>query len=361
MKKILIFAFLYILTSTSIFANTYIDKVVLWYRFRVIKYDTQNPDFVFKVWVNPNYWATDLRTLMEKNNWISAINWAYFCPADYRECWWQNFTENERYVQWFKIWTNSTTGHRVVFAVDRSNTPFLFQTDNISDGRENSIYYWISNFPLLLRWGESKYEDYVNLWLIDSKMEAKMSRNFICSDYTNRYIFSWYVSNITMEKLPEILLEFGCRNALNLDAGASNAMIYNWRYIVWPGRDILDWIIVERKGVDVNAINEIAKEAMKVLKKRVEWKTYEEKVKYMDDIWSVLENYRQQVYDKYSLDTYDKEWKKDGYQISIKTASNLSVIYLVNYLVKLSSDAKDEFLDEEKLRQEEEDRKSWLF
>jgi hypothetical protein len=157
------------------------------------------------------------------------------------------------------------------------------------------------------------------------------------------------------------LLEFGCRNALNLDAGASNAMIYNWRYIVWPGRDILDWIIVERKGVDVNAINEIAKEAMKVLKKRVEWKTYEEKVKYMDDIWSVLENYRQQVYDKYSLDTYDKEWKKDGYQISIKTASNLSVIYLVNYLVKLSSDAKDEFLDEEKLRQEEEDRKSWLF
>jgi exopolysaccharide biosynthesis protein len=30
-----------------------------------------------------------------------------------------------------------------------------------------------------------------------------------------------------MEKLPEILLEFGCRNALNLDAGASNAMIYN--------------------------------------------------------------------------------------------------------------------------------------
>jgi hypothetical protein len=361
MKKILIFMFLYTLTLSCAFANTYIEKVVLWYKFRVIKYDTKDPNFIFKIWVNPNYWATDLRTLMEKNNWISAINWAYFCPADYRECGWKDFTDNERYIQWYKIWINSTTGHRVVFAIDEKNSPFLFQTNNINSWREEQIYYWISNFPLLLRDWESKYEDYVNLGLIDSKMKTPMSRNFVCSDYTNNYIFSWYVSNITMEKLPEILLEFGCWNAINLDAWASNAMIYNWKYIIWPGRNILDGIIIERKWLDVKAINDAANVAMGILKKRVEWKSYDEKVKYMNEIWNILENYKQTIYDKLSLDTYDKDWKKDGYKITIKNVNDLTIVYLLNYLIKLSDNAKKEFLEEEKLKQEEESKKSWLF
>jgi hypothetical protein len=36
---------------------------------------------------------------MEKNNGISAINGSYFCPADYKECGGQDFTDNERYIK----------------------------------------------------------------------------------------------------------------------------------------------------------------------------------------------------------------------------------------------------------------------
>ncbi|MDR0771602.1 MAG: phosphodiester glycosidase family protein [Candidatus Peribacteria bacterium] len=35
-----------------------------------------------------------------------------------------------------------------------------------------------------------------------------------------------------LKSLPDILLKVGCFNALNLDAGASSAMIYNGRYII---------------------------------------------------------------------------------------------------------------------------------
>ena len=56
---------------------------------------------------------------MEKNNWVSAINWVFFCPADYRECGGKNFTKNERFVEWLQYSQNYDTWDRVVFAWDK--------------------------------------------------------------------------------------------------------------------------------------------------------------------------------------------------------------------------------------------------
>jgi hypothetical protein len=42
----------------------------------------------------------------------------------------------------------------------------------------------------------------------------------------------------------------------------------------------------------------------------------------------------------------------------MKGLENLSNIYLVNYLIKLMSDAKIEFAEEEKIKQEEKDKES---
>jgi len=50
-------------------------------------------------------------------------------------------------------------------------------------------------------------------------MTAKIDRNFICSDINNRFIYTGYVSSISLIDLPDLLIKFGCYNALNLDAG----------------------------------------------------------------------------------------------------------------------------------------------
>ena len=40
-------------------------------------------------------WDT-LDNLIKKENWISWVNWSYFCPADYKVCNWINFTDRAR-------------------------------------------------------------------------------------------------------------------------------------------------------------------------------------------------------------------------------------------------------------------------
>lgn len=356
LKKLFLIIIFFLLFAQNTLANNFIEKTIDSYKFRYVKYDTQSTDYVFKVWANLDYNATDLRELMEANNWISAINWVFFCPESYKECGWKNFTFNERYVEWEKIWTSTGTNYRVVFATDKDNKPFLFQTDKINSDKEKDIYYGFANFPLLLKDWEDKYKEYVELWLIDEKMKAKMQRNFICSDDTNRYIYSWYISSIKLEDLPEELKKIWCKNALNLDAGYSSAMIYNWRYIIWPWRDVLDWVIIERKWLDTKKIIEISKLVLKKIEKKLSNKTYEEKLQFIDNLSSTLTKIRVKIYDKNSFDIYDETWKKIWYEINVRSLKNLQNIYLINYLNKLLYELKNTYIDEntKKINEEKE-------
>lgn len=367
MKKIALLIcalFLFIWTNNS-FANNFIDRTIDWYRFRVLGYDTRSPDFNFKVWVNSDHWATPLRELMEKNNWISAVNWVFFCPADYPECWGLDSTEHERYYQWYRVGPHDNTWDRVVFAVDKQNKPFLYQTWKINTSRESSIYYWLANFPLLLWNWESTYDTYEELWMIDYKMKAKMQRNFICHDETKRYIYSWYISAIELKKLPEILKKFGCYNALNLDAGASSSLIYNGRQILWPGRDILDWVIVERKWLDTAIIRENVEKAVEKFRKKISSNEYKQRILIVDTVTEELEKMRNNIYNKYSFTTFDKDWKKDWYEIFVKDIETLTLLYTINYMNKELYNLKKYLTAEEeerlKLDKKEEDNKSWLF
>lgn len=345
-KKLFLIIIFFLLFAQNTLANNFVEKTMDSYKFRYIKYDTESKDYVFKIWAKPDYEATDLRELMEENNWVSAINWVFLCPADYKECGWKNFTKNERYVEWEKLWKESSTEYRAVFALDKNNKPFLFQTDKINPSLEEKIYYWFANFPILLQDWKSKYDDYVEMWLIDKKMKNKMQRNFICSDVTNRYIYTWYVSEIELEKLPDELVKLWCSNALNLDAGKSSAMIYNSRYIIWPGRDVLDWVIIERKGLDTNKLIELSKKLKSIIEKKLTKKSYNEKIEYLDNFMSVLTKIRTKIYDKNSFDIYDETWKKIWYEINIRNIKNLENVYTINYLNKLLYELKKSYIEE---------------
>lgn len=358
-KKWTIIVWLFFLFNTNVIANNYIDRTIDWHKFRVVKYDTKSSDYIFKIWVNPDFWATNMRELMEKNNWVSAINWVFFCPASYKECGWKNFTNNERYFEWIKIGTSLSTQDRVVFAVDNKNNPFLYQTHKINPEKESDIYYGFANFPLLLQDGESKIQDYIDLGLVDSKMTAKIDRNFICSDINNRFIYTWYVSSISLNDLPDLLLKFWCNNALNLDAWWSSAMLYNWRYILWPGRNIMDWVIIERKWLDTKKIIDNSIKAVAIIEKKISKKSYEEKIEYINNLITSLTKVRTSIYDKSSKDLYDLEtWKKNGYEIEIKNLKNLEIIYMINYLNKLFSELKVKITDE---HNQSEDKNNLLF
>jgi hypothetical protein len=41
-----------------------------------------------------------------------------------------------------------------------------------------------------------------------------------------------------------LLLKFDCYNAINLDTGGSTAMVYDGKYVKWPGRNIMDAFVV---------------------------------------------------------------------------------------------------------------------
>lgn len=360
---IVILSFLFVQITS---ANNFVSIKLDWYNFKYIKYDTKSKDYIFKIGVNPDYTATSLRDLMELSNWISAINGVFFCPASYRECGGRNFTHNERYYKWNKIWMSVSTQDRVVFAVDKNGSPFLYQTDKINPNDEDKIYYWFANFPLLLQDWVSKYNDYVDLWLIDKKMTAKMQRNFICSDKTNRYIYTWYISAISLEKLPEVLIKLGCNNALNLDAGWSGAMIYNSRYILWPGRDVLDWVVIERKNLDTKKIIEKSKKVKLFIEDRLTNKSITEKVDYLNTLTTGLTKIRGNVYEKNSIDLFDEEsWEIVWYEINVKKIKDVEKVYFLNYLNKLFAELKEYYINEdiEKIETEKEriNKENWLF
>lgn len=373
-KKLIILIAVYTIFAQISYANNYMEKTVWGYNFRVIKYDINSQDYIFKIGVNKDYEATTLRELMEENNWVSAINWVFFCPSTYKECWGKNFTRNERYVEGEKVKNielsnDAGTWDRVVFAIDNENTPFLFQTNKINPASEDQIYYWFWNFPLLLQSWVSKFEEYEKLGLIDDKMKAKMQRNFICSDKLWKYIYTWYISSIKLQDLPDILLKFGCYNALNLDAWWSSALIYNSRYIIWPGRDVMDWVIIERKWLDTKKIIENAKKIIETLEKRNSKKTEEEKIEYYNNLSKWLWNIKSSMYQKYSMDLVDLEtWDKIWYEINIKKLETLKTLYMINYLSKLfyelTLDYKEKIIErDEKIKQEKqkESYENWLF
>ena len=84
MKKILLTILFLASTFSVASANNYIENTFEWKKMKVFEYNIGSSEYKLKVGVNPDYEATSLRELMEKYNWVSAINWVFFCPKDYR-------------------------------------------------------------------------------------------------------------------------------------------------------------------------------------------------------------------------------------------------------------------------------------
>ena len=228
-----------------------------WHAVRVIKVVLDWEHFVVSS-VAWEWWET-IQSLTKKVGWISSINGAFFCPKDYSNCA-STFSYYERVFKWdgasySMFWPD--TSIRGIFWFTRDGNP-LFVQNKISDGdvwlisninsdRISDLYFWISNFPvLLIEW------DDVTAWAtayIDSKLTWKGNRNFICSTQDWKIIYMWYIWTIWVWDMASYLKkQFWCYNALFLDAWASSAMVYSWKVLTQGSRKLITdaFVVVDR-------------------------------------------------------------------------------------------------------------------
>lgn len=253
MKKIIIFILCIYIHTT------------LWYQEHIVKkLEGKNVNYInvildgkHKIITSLSKDGDTLENLVNNVWWISWVNGAYFCPADYAKCDGVNYSENSRYYEWEShskygadLWASG------LFWFDKNGVP-LFILNNygyvdginkkINEDKLPDVEYGIANFPVLvLQWKNviSESKD-----ILESKQIAKWIKSFICSEDDNKTIKMWTVDNVTVEELADFLqLHLDCYNAINLDSWGSLGMVYNNENIKKPGRKIMDaFVVVENK------------------------------------------------------------------------------------------------------------------
>ena len=226
---------------------------------RVIKVVLDGQHFVITSLADAG-WDT-LENLVKKVWWDSGINWTFFCPKDYSYCGGVTHSNFERvflgdWASYSESWPE--TSIRMIFGFDIEWEPFLSQynyTDhdawlemNINEDRIDDIEFWLSNYTVLLVEWQNVID--VNSINFTSNMYSSANRNFICSTKDSSTIYMWVVWWISIPKLADYVEKnFGCYNALALDTGASEAMVYDWNVLARSSRrKIMDaFVVVDRE------------------------------------------------------------------------------------------------------------------
>nr|WP_257745844.1 stalk domain-containing protein [Thermoclostridium stercorarium] len=80
----------------------------------------------------------------------------------------------------------------------------------------------------------------------DSKVTGRAQRSFI-GETKDRYLVMGTVNNVTLNELALILKDIGIVNAINLDGGASSALMFDNKIITAPTRNLSNAIVITRK------------------------------------------------------------------------------------------------------------------
>ena len=189
--------------------------------------------------------------------WASiGINGSFFCPAEgaYSYCWANNGTSSDRIVAWVHYSKYpEDTGERAIIGVNKDNKPLFVQNNNRQGYMKNTnqekihdIHYGIGNFPILIdEWVDVTIE---MGHLMDSKMYNKARRSFICIPEAGDRVFMGFVPNKSMYEMWSYLINtYDCHFAINLDAGASSAMVVEDKHIIGPWRRVTDWYVAVPK------------------------------------------------------------------------------------------------------------------
>lgn len=257
MKKfILMFAILFFVWNVFAYKELLIEN--RWGKpIRVVKVVLDWEHYVVTSLANRG-WDT-LENLIKKVWWDTGINWTFFCPKDYTSCGGVTHSNFERVYLWngkdYSLsWPN--TDVRMIFGFDKNWEPMMVQNNmtemvwlrtDMNKNKINDLHFGMSNFTVLLVDGVNLV--HANQNYFDSKMYGSANRNFICHTKDKSTIYMWVVWWINLDKLADYIKEnFWCSHAISLDAGYSEAMVYEWNVIARsPRREIMDaFVVVDR-------------------------------------------------------------------------------------------------------------------
>jgi hypothetical protein len=252
MLKFLLSLLLFLIPLTTS-AYSIVTKTVDGHRIRVF---VVPHDDSYRVTTIASNTGTSLRNLVVSGSGIAGINGAYFIPQDYTKL--ADSTNTIRIMDFDGISYSRyypDTGINGIFGFDSDNIPMLVQNniyedfslrDNYNSGNLLKIAYGIANFPILLASGTNVVPRYDALWLITPKMKLIGTKSFICRTKEND-IKMGTVAKISMLDMPWFIRRFWCIDAINLDNGGSLAMYDRTKYIIGPGRNIMDAFIIVKK------------------------------------------------------------------------------------------------------------------
>ncbi len=246
-------SFLIFLLPLTTFAYSLVTKVVDGHRVRVFVIPHND---TYRVTAIASNTGSNLRSLVESARGVAGINGAYFIPRDYSGK--PDTTNTVRVMDrngfsFSKYYPD--TGINAIFGFDAEHIPILIQNsiygnkelrDNYNSGMILTLVSGIANFPILLANGINMVPRYDVLELITEKMKQKSTKSFICRTADND-IKMGTIEKISIVDVPPLIRQFGCTDAINLDNGGSLAMYDNSKYVLGPGRNIMDAFVIVKK------------------------------------------------------------------------------------------------------------------
>ena len=183
--------------------------------------------------------AKPLDQYVAENGAFAGIHGSYFCPPDYAPCASQlNTFDYAVYNSNLATWIN---GRNLVNPVNglatwNGSTPTFYR--RVSSYPRTPVTAAISNFPVTLLGGQ----------LVDASADlqanqlTRAARGAIAVDGT--YVYLAVVSSASVPETALVLQALGARDALNLDGGGSVAMWIGGGYVVGPGRQLPNAILL---------------------------------------------------------------------------------------------------------------------
>jgi len=177
---------------------------------------------------------------VKDNNGFAGINGSYFCPPDYSSCSGKvNSSDYAFYKSSSGKWLNKgalSWGDTGLATFNGTSAKFYIRS---TDYNGSSVTAGISNYPTLVYDGNVVIDTGK---LTSYQKDVKGARGVIGVDGSNLYLA--IVSNATVIDAAHVIKSLGVKYALNLDGGGSSALYLNGSYIVGPGRNLPNAVVL---------------------------------------------------------------------------------------------------------------------
>ena len=183
--------------------------------------------------------AKPLAQYVAENGAYAAIHGSYFCPPDYAPCAGKvNTYDYAVYNSNLNAWLNPRHLANPINALMTFNGSSVTSYRRVNTYPRTAVTAGISNFPLVLQNGAELDVS----GDIDANQAKRATRGAIATDGT--FIYLAVIGSATVPEIAGIMKALGARDAMNLDGGGSVAMWINGGYVVGPGRQLPNAILL---------------------------------------------------------------------------------------------------------------------